>query len=71
MNKQKFRLVYGIGLIAVGLSVFYRIPIIIPKLQIIEFFNKNILLPKIALYILGVLLIIAGSIRIFNSLKKR
>ena len=69
MDKKKFRLYYGIILIAVGLGVFYRIPQVILQVETIEFFRQKIQLVKFGFYILGGLLILAGGIRIYKNYK--
>jgi hypothetical protein len=69
MDKKKFRFYYGIILIAVGLGVFYRIPQVMPQIETIEFFKQKIILVKLCFYILGLFLILAGSIRIYRTRK--
>ncbi len=69
MDKKKFRFYYGIVLIAVGLGVFYRIPQVMPQIETIEFFRQKLFLVKLCFYILGVFLILAGSIRIYRTRK--
>ncbi len=69
MDKKKFGLYYGILLIIVGLGVFYRIPEVIVQIENIEFFRQKLLVVKICFYILGVLLIWAGGIRIHRNFK--
>jgi hypothetical protein len=69
MDKTKIRFYYGIILIAVGLGVFYRIPQVIPQLEAIEFFKQKIILVYLCFYILGLFLILAGSIRIYRARK--
>jgi len=71
MDKKKFRFYYGIVLIAVGLGVFYRIPQVMPQIETIEFFRQKLLLVKLCFYILGLFLVIAGSIRIYQTRKDR
>ena len=69
MDKKKIRFYYGIVLIAVGLGVFYRIPQVMPQIETIEFFKQKIILVKLCFYILGLFLILAGSIIIYRAHK--
>jgi hypothetical protein len=69
MDKKNIRFYYGILLIAVGLGVFYRIPQVMPQIETIEFFKQKLLLVKLCFYILGLFLIVAGSIRIYRIRK--
>lgn len=69
MNKKKFTFYYGIVLIAVGLGVFYRIPVVMPQVAAIEFFSDKLGLVKLCFYILGFFLVAAGAIRIYNHFK--
>lgn len=71
MDKKKFRFYYGIVLIAVGLGVFYRIPQVMPQIETIEFFRQKLVLVKVCFYILGLFLIVAGSIRIYRTRQDR
>ena len=67
MDKKKIHFYYGIVLVAVGLGVFYRIPQVMPQIETIEFFRQKLLLVKICFYILGILLVLFGSIRIYKN----
>ena len=69
MDKKKFTFYYGIVLIAVGLGVFYRIPDVMPRVAAIEFFSNKLGLVKFSFYMLGVFLVAAGAIRIYNQVK--
>ncbi len=69
MDKTKFRLYYGIILIAVGLGVFYRIPQVTPQIETIEFFSQKMFMVKLCFYILGTFLVVAGGIRIYRHRK--
>lgn len=69
MDKKKFTFYYGIILVIVGFGVFYRIPQVMPKIETIEFFRQKLFLVKSSFYILGGLLILAGSIRIYKNYK--
>ena len=67
MDKKTFTFYYGILLIAVGLGVFYRIPQVMPQVAAIEFFSGKLLIIKFFFYILGILLVLAGGIRVFKN----
>ncbi len=67
MDKKTFTFYYGILLIAVGLGVFYRIPQVMPQVAAIEFFSGKLLIIKFCFYILGILLVLAGGIRVFKN----
>jgi len=69
MDKNKIGFYYGIVLIAVGLGVFYRIPQVILQVETIEFFRQKLFVVRACFYILGGLLILAGSIRIYKNYK--
>ena len=69
MDKRKFAFYYGILLVAVGLGVFIRIPQVMPQIASIEFFSQKLGLVKFCFYILGILLIVAGGMRIFKNHK--
>lgn len=70
MDKRTFTFYYGLVLIAVGLGVFYRIPQVMPQVAAIEFFSEKLMIVKFCFYMLGVLLILAGGIRVFKNFKK-
>ncbi len=69
MKKKKINFYYGIVLILVGIAVFFRIPQVMPRIETIEFFAQKISLVKICFYILGILLILSGSVRIYKNYK--
>ncbi len=69
MDKKKFGFYYGILLVVVGLGVFYRIPEVMVQIEDIEFFRQKLLAVKVCFYILGILLIWAGGIRIHRNFK--
>lgn len=69
MDKKKIGFYYGIILVAVGVGVFYRIPQVMPQVETIEFFKQKLFLVKSCFYILGVLLVLAGGIRIYKNYK--
>jgi len=70
MDKKNFAFYYGIILIAVGIGVFFRIPQVMPRIETIEFFREKLFLVKFCFYMLGVLLILAGAIRVFKNYKQ-
>ena len=69
MDKKKINFYYGIVITIVGIAVFYRIPQVMPKIETIEFLSQKLVVVKACFYILGALLILAGSIRIFKNYK--
>jgi hypothetical protein len=69
MDKKKFAFYYGIVLIAVGLGVFYRIPEVTARVATIEFFSSKLFVVRFCSYMLGIFLVIAGSIRVFKNYK--
>jgi hypothetical protein len=69
MDKKKINFYYGIVITLVGIAVFYRIPQVMPKIETIEFLSQKLVVVKACFYILGALLILAGSIRIFKNYK--
>jgi hypothetical protein len=69
MDKKKINFYYGIVIILVGIAVFYRIPQVMPKIATIEFLSQKLVVVKACFYILGALLIMAGSIRIYKHYK--
>ena len=69
MDKKNFGFYYGIVLVGVGLGVFYRIPQVVQQVAAIEFFSQSLFLVRLSFYVLGVLLILAGGIRIYKNYK--
>jgi uncharacterized membrane protein YqgA involved in biofilm formation len=69
MDKKKINFYYGIVITVVGLSVFYRIPQVMPKVATIDFFAQKLFIVKACFYILGGLLVLAGGIRICKNYK--
>jgi hypothetical protein len=69
MDKKKFNFYYGIVITLVGIAVFYRIPQVMPKIEVIEFFAQKLFIVKACFYILGILLILFGSLRIYKNYK--
>jgi len=69
MDKKKIDFYYGIVITVVGLSVFYRIPQVMPRVATLEFFEQKLFIVKACFYILGGLLVLAGGIRIYKNYK--
>jgi len=69
MDKKKFAFYYGIVLIAVGLGVFYRIPEVMEQVANIAFFSSKLFIVRFCFYMLGIFLVIAGSIRVYKNYK--
>jgi len=69
MDKKKINFYYGIVIVVVGLSVFYRIPQVMPRVATIEFLAQKLFIVKACFYILGGLLVLAGGIRIYENYK--
>jgi hypothetical protein len=69
MDKKKFAFYYGIVLIAVGLGVFYRIPEVTEQVANIVFFSNKLLIVRFCFYMLGIFLVIAGSIRVYKNFR--
>jgi hypothetical protein len=69
MDKKKFAFYYGIVLIAVGLGVFYRIPDVTKQVADIAFFSSKLFIVRFCFYMLGIFLVIAGSIRVYRNFK--
>ncbi len=70
MDKRTFTFYYGIVLIAVGVAVFFRIPVVVSQVETIEFFKNKIDVVTFCFYFLGFLLILAGGIRVVKNYKK-
>ena len=67
MNKKDLQAVYGVLLIMVGLGVFYRIPAVMEKVNKIEYFANASFFVKAGFYLLGIFVILAGIIKIYNN----
>jgi hypothetical protein len=63
---ERFQLIWGIALVAMGIGVFYRIPQIMPKIEMIEQFYKITGYIRFCFYIMGILLIIGGAKKIYT-----
>ena len=69
MKTKRINFYYGIVIVFVGMAVFYRIPQVMPKIATIDFFVQKLFIVKTCFYILGILLVLAGSIRIYKNYK--
>ncbi len=68
---MNFQLIWGGLLILAGLGVFYRIPEIIRKIQIIEQFSGNgIYFAYFCFYFIGTMLVGGGIKKIYYNIKK-
>ena len=52
MDKKKINFYYGVVIVVVGLSVFYRIPQVMPRVATIEFLAQKLFIVKACFYIL-------------------
>ncbi len=64
MKNATFRFYYGLVLIIVGIGVFFRIPRVMDQVAEIEFFRHKLFVVQFCFYMLGILLIVSGIIRI-------
>ncbi len=69
-NKIHFQLVWGILLLLAGVGVFFRIPQVMPQIKTIESFYSIIGFIYFCFYMLGFLLILGGSKKIYANLKE-
>ena len=69
MDKKRFAFYYGVILIAVGLGVFYRIPEVTKQVADIAFFSSKLFIVRFCFYMLGIFLVIAGSIRVYKNFR--
>ena len=66
-NKRIFQGVWGVALALMGISVFFRIPQIMPEVEKIEQFSSISLYIRFCFYFIGVLLVGGGSKKIYDS----
>lgn len=64
-NYRRFQLIWGIALVAAGIGVFYRIPQIMPKIEMIEQFSQFSVFIRFCLYVMGIFLIGGGAKKIY------
>ncbi len=69
-NRIHFQLVWGILLLLAGVGVFFRIPQVMPQIKTIETFASIIGFIYFCFYLLGFLLILGGSKKIYANLKE-
>jgi len=69
-NKIHFQLIWGILLLLAGVGVFFRIPQVMPQIKTIETFASIIGFIYFCFYLLGFLLILGGTKKIYANLKK-
>ncbi len=60
MNKKQSQILYGIVLIIVGIGVFCKIPVVVPKLAAMDYFVNAVLVIEFSFYLLGGLVVLAG-----------
>jgi len=69
-NKIHFQLIWGILLLLAGVGVFFRIPQVMPQIKTIETFASIIGFIYFCFYLLGFLLILGGTKKIYANLKE-
>ena len=69
-NKIHVQLVWGGLLVLAGIGVFFRIPQVMPEIKTIEYFTSAIWFIYICFYLLGILLIMGGAMKIYKNYRK-
>lgn len=69
-NKVYIQLGWGTVLILAGIGVFFRIPQVMPQIKQIEYFASFMWFVYFCFYMLGILLILGGSKKIYTNYKK-
>ena len=69
-NRIYLQIVWGILLVLAGVGVFFRIPQVMPKVKTIEYFASAIGFVYFCFYLLGFLLILGGTRKIYANYKK-
>lgn len=69
-QKSKLQFIWGILLLVAGIGVFFRIPQIMPEIKKIEHFSPYMFFIYLSFYLIGILLIVGGSRKIYNHLKQ-
>ena len=69
-NKIHMQLFWGGLLILAGIGVFFRIPQVMPRIKEIPQFASAIWFVYICFYMLGILLIIGGSRKLWENYRK-
>jgi hypothetical protein len=69
-NKSRFQRIWGIALVAAGIGVFYRIPQVMPKIEMIEQFSPISAYIRFCFYVMGIFLIGGGAKKIREHYSK-
>jgi len=69
-NRVVVQMVWGVALVLAGIGVFFRIPQVMPRIKQIEQFSSIIGFIYFCFYLLGILLIIGGSKKIYDHYQK-
>ena len=69
-NRAVVQMVWGVALVLAGIGVFFRIPQVMPRIKQIEQFSSIIGFIYFCFYLLGILLIIGGSKKIYDYYQK-
>jgi len=69
-NRGVVQMVWGVALVLAGIGVFFRIPQVMPRIKQIEQFSSIIGFIYFCFYLLGILLIIGGSKKIYDHYQK-
>lgn len=69
-NRNRVQLVWGIALVLAGIGVFFRIPYVMPKVEMIEQFAGVLFFIQASFYLLGILLVSGGAKKIFDHTLK-
>jgi len=69
-NKVYFQLAWGVLLVLAGIGVFFRIPQVMPQVKTIEYFASISRFVYFCFYLIGFLLILGGSQKIYSNYRK-
>jgi len=69
-TRNVVQLVWGIALVLAGIGVFFRIPYVMPKVEMIEQFAGAAFFIRMSFYLLGIFLVSGGAKKIFDYSKK-
>ena len=69
-NRMVVQVVWGVALVLAGIGVFFRIPQVMPRIKQIEQFSSIIGFIYFCFYLLGILLIVGGSKKIYDHYQK-
>lgn len=67
-NRSAFQLVWGILLTAAGIGVFFRVPQVMPKIEMIQAFSDAAGYIRFCFYFIGILLVGGGVKKIYHHL---